>query len=298
MITTVKHKPHELAKAFPRMSADELRELAADIKKNGLQDPIVLYEGKVLDGTHRQEACAISGVEPRYVPFKGQEAEAISFVISRNMRRRHLTASQKAMLAAKLIEQMELAEKNGAEISSSRELLRTGKPGRPAEGGEKTVVVGASLGVSPASVKRARKILKESPKKAKEIAAGKLTVGKATRDEAKIQAAKQRYEAAIARIRNVCGKALADAVRNGSRLKNQKDALAFADQTDAAMKAQQGLIENGWTLKKARSYKAKNLTLKSTLGDFSNKAAASGSELTVDIEGWRFAVTRTKGGTH
>ena len=221
----------------------------------------------MLDGTHRQEACANSGREPRYVPFKGQEVEALSYVVSRNMRRRHLTTSQKSMVGAKLIKQMELAEKNVAGSFGSRELLIARKPGRPAEGGEKTAVVATALGVSQASVKRARKILKESPEKAEKIAAGKLTVGKAAQDASAAEKKKAAREAAISRIGKICGKALANAVRDRARLKTSKDVVAFADQSDDDMKAQAGLIEIGWGFQQAKLYRSKKLTLRHSLND-------------------------------
>lgn len=41
---------------FPMMDAASLRELADDIRANGLRKPITLLDGKVLDGRNRHEA--------------------------------------------------------------------------------------------------------------------------------------------------------------------------------------------------------------------------------------------------
>jgi ParB-like chromosome segregation protein Spo0J len=299
MISQLEYAPHPLAKLIPPMTTEEFRELADDIGKYGLNEPIVLFEDKILDGLHRAKSCAKSGVPPRYIEFADlapaiREAGPLRFVITKNLKRRHLTTSQKSAVAAKLVEQMALAEKNGAGISRSNERKIAGKRGRPAEGGEKTVVVAAALGVSPASVKRARKVLKESPKQFEKIAAGKLTVGKAAKDESASEKKKAALVAAYARVEKVCGKVLGNAARNKARLKTAKDLLAFVEQSDADMKQQAGLIEIGWPLKKARSYKAKNLTMNHTLADFANKAATSGFNLTVEIDGWRFTVARSK----
>ena len=49
---------HPIANIFPRMSDTEFDELVEDIKKNGLQEHIWLYEGKILDGRNRYEAFA------------------------------------------------------------------------------------------------------------------------------------------------------------------------------------------------------------------------------------------------
>jgi hypothetical protein len=63
---------------------------------NGLQEPITLYENKVLDGCHRQRACEEAGIRPRFAEFSGSDAGA--FVISKDLKRRQLTTSQKAMV--------------------------------------------------------------------------------------------------------------------------------------------------------------------------------------------------------
>jgi hypothetical protein len=63
----------------------------------------MLYQGKVLDGCHRYKACLKAGIEPRFEEFKGDDAAAAAFVVSKNIRRRHLTAKQKRELIAKLI---------------------------------------------------------------------------------------------------------------------------------------------------------------------------------------------------
>jgi hypothetical protein len=70
VIATVKYAAHPLAKIFPPISADDKRELADDNEKNGLQEPILLFGGMVLDFVHSQEACALAGVEQRYMTFE------------------------------------------------------------------------------------------------------------------------------------------------------------------------------------------------------------------------------------
>jgi hypothetical protein len=97
---------HELAALFPMISEDELNELAEDIKKQGLLERITLFEGKILDGRNRYKAAKQAGVVLKNYHFKqldGDRAKAEAFVISANIRRRHLTSAQKRDLLAKLI---------------------------------------------------------------------------------------------------------------------------------------------------------------------------------------------------
>lgn len=91
---------HSIAGIFPMMDARSISELAADIKTNGLQQPIELYEGKILDGRNRYTACMQLGIEPRTKAYTG--SDPVSYVVSLNLRRRHLDESQRAMVAARI----------------------------------------------------------------------------------------------------------------------------------------------------------------------------------------------------
>lgn len=90
-------KFHPLCKIFPSLPEEEMSKLVADIKANGLKDPITILDGQILDGRNRHIACGISGTEPRYVEYSGDDP--IAFVVSANIHRRHLTPIQLAALA-------------------------------------------------------------------------------------------------------------------------------------------------------------------------------------------------------
>ena len=65
---------HPIADLFPMMTDDELANLAADIKANGLIHPIVVdKDGLVIDGRNRDRACEIAGIEPAVVAFEGDD---------------------------------------------------------------------------------------------------------------------------------------------------------------------------------------------------------------------------------
>jgi ParB-like chromosome segregation protein Spo0J len=65
-------EPHALAKLFPPMRPYEYEELKADIARNGLQVPIVLYEERILDGRNRYLACKELGILLELPRFGGR----------------------------------------------------------------------------------------------------------------------------------------------------------------------------------------------------------------------------------
>ena len=81
-------KFHPLADIFPLIEGAEFDELIADIKANGLLEPIVVHEEMILDGRNRYRACLAAGVEPTLTPFRGDDP--VAFVISANLRLPHL----------------------------------------------------------------------------------------------------------------------------------------------------------------------------------------------------------------
>lgn len=85
---------HPLSAAFPDMPANDYASLVSDIDANGLREPGWVYEGMILDGWHRYRACEESGRPFTYAEYTGDDP--VGLVKSRNLERRHLTASQKA----------------------------------------------------------------------------------------------------------------------------------------------------------------------------------------------------------
>ncbi len=92
---------HPVSELFPVMAQGEFEALVADITQNGLREPIHVLGESIVDGRHRYRACQAAGVEPRFVEVD-PVADVYALVISLNLRRRHLSESQRAMIAARL----------------------------------------------------------------------------------------------------------------------------------------------------------------------------------------------------
>ena len=92
---------HPVAEAFPMMAGADFDRLVEDIRRHGLREAIWLDgEGRILDGRNRDRACRLAAVPPAYRVYDGGDPTA--FVVSLNLHRRHLSESQRAMVAARL----------------------------------------------------------------------------------------------------------------------------------------------------------------------------------------------------
>jgi N6-adenosine-specific RNA methylase IME4 len=94
-------KYHKFANIFP-ITTEMHSTMAADIRQNGLNNPIILFQGQILDGRNRFEACKLAGVEPIFKQFDGNEDQALDYVWSENFHRRHLSSSQRAAVAVEM----------------------------------------------------------------------------------------------------------------------------------------------------------------------------------------------------
>lgn len=93
---------HPATAIFPEMSEAEFKEFKADIAQNGLRQPILVYRNQVIDGRQRLRACKELGFAPRYKTVDVTEKTVTTYIVSMNLKRRHLNDSQRAMVANSL----------------------------------------------------------------------------------------------------------------------------------------------------------------------------------------------------
>jgi ParB-like nuclease domain len=142
-------KFHKLADLFPLLDRNDLDGLIKDIKENGLIEPIVLYQGEILDGRNRYRACQAIGIEPKTEEFRG--TDPFKYVISKNLHRRHLTTTQRANIAAQIANMPHGGDRVSEQARNS--VLGTVSQAQAAE----------ALNVSVDSVREAAKLRREAP---------------------------------------------------------------------------------------------------------------------------------------
>jgi hypothetical protein len=168
---------HRFADLLPMMSKRECEDLKKSIQSTGQQEPIVLYEKKILDGRNRYKACLALEIEPQFSEVKiPDDQAAIDYVITRNLQRRNLTASQKAVVALRALPEIKGAvrEERIRKIQAAAQAgrINANLPSSDAEKGQRgrpkqrtTVsIVGDLFGVSATYVRYAEALQRKDEK--------------------------------------------------------------------------------------------------------------------------------------
>lgn len=164
--TAVELPAYPASKCFPSASEEEFGELVESIRANGLRRPITTYveKGKkyVLCGRRRQAACLKLGIALVEEEYIGNAP--IAFIVDEELQRRHLSASQKAAIAAALVPLLEKesreAGKNlppvgGTQVKSAKEVKESASAvGASARSTERALAVEENA--SPAVMERVR----------------------------------------------------------------------------------------------------------------------------------------------
>ena len=155
---------HELCEAFPQMQDEEYEELVKSMEEQGFlsSDPIILIGDAsgdnwlILDGQNRRQAAIDAKVEPEFVEYHGKAPA--TYVMARNMNRRHLTAGQKAAIAAKF------ATMKQGDNQFRDEPVMTQKQ------------ASVAVGVGEASIRRFKNLEEKDPELAAAVASGEISL--------------------------------------------------------------------------------------------------------------------------
>jgi ParB-like chromosome segregation protein Spo0J len=117
---------HPLASIFPVLKGVEFEELVEDIRVHGVREPIWLFEEQLLDGRNRYRAAQVAGVPCPTRIYDGDDP--VGFVVSLNLKRRHLSAI--------------ISDRARAHLARPEERSRSGRGGADRLGQRRTRVAG------------------------------------------------------------------------------------------------------------------------------------------------------------
>jgi len=157
---------HPLSAAFPDLSDEEFTAFKESIRRNGQREKIVTFEGKILDGWHRHKACLELGIDPKFGVFTGN---AIDFVLDKNLLRRHLTTSQRAMALAACNRWLDVGTNQVSPQGDSTVGMSIRK-------------MAAAAKVNPKTIEKAKRVaLRATPELREQVIAGATTLAEAVR---------------------------------------------------------------------------------------------------------------------
>lgn len=150
---------HPFANIFPLLSGADFDGFKADIQEQGQLEPIILLEGKILDGRNRYRVCLELGVTPITKDYDG--GDPLAYVVALNLRRRHLTTAQRALIAVELAKEDPQVDGDAAERAPRILLPNAAK----------------TMNVSPRSVSSAKRVLRDgAPKLVKAVKNGEVSI--------------------------------------------------------------------------------------------------------------------------
>lgn len=145
---------------------------------------ITIFEGQILDGRNRLEACQLAGVEPKLVEWRGG-GSVLEYVVAENLRRRNLTVGQLSAIGVELIplyeEEARQRRLEGAR-AAGKASPKIGQPSVPVEdlqAGKSAEKAAQTVGVSRSSVENAKALKTSAPARFEQVKQGTLTLGSA-----------------------------------------------------------------------------------------------------------------------
>lgn len=183
---------HPVCAVFDMMEGEEFKALVSDIREHGLIEPILTYQGKIIDGRNRYQACIHTGIEPRFQEWKGDES-LFSLVVSLNLHRRHLGPISKSSVLKKVCEERGVRMGKGGDRKSTATVAV-----------DTAESVAESLGMKPRTARyyiALSKELEDFPDLAKKVDSSEMPINKA-----KKEARKRRREVDLEANQSIVGK--------------------------------------------------------------------------------------------
>lgn len=233
---------HPSSCLFPLMSDEEYSQLKHDIQLNGQQEPILLFDGRILDGRNRYRACLELGVTPQFRTVE-ETISPVHLVVSLNLHRRHLNASQLAAISAEMLPLLEAEAKERQRKSGGNRgnqhtkkgevpvVARLPQPALESEGKARNQAA-KIVGAGSRYVSDAKKIQQQAPELLEKIKAGNLTLPQARREvrrREKREELKAKAESATADNSAQWQIVTGDCIQELRRVATERARLVFAD---------------------------------------------------------------------
>ena len=294
------YPPHPISLAFPPIPPDECEDSIQSVRENGLIEDIVLLEGQVLDGRHRQDWCFVAGVEPRYREFGSRPSDGTSpttFAWTVNTHRRHLPSpSVRAAIAAEL---------------QKHWLAEGGPNGESKSKVEATTTAAAAVGVSVSYVQKAADVQEQNPEDFDKLKTGQATLADvAPAAQKKKRQSKKAAAEALTRANPLADKVRADVANaakeehgeefanaiTGNRVLTTLDELNEWSELDPKVqKKLVPLLTEGTALKYSRKVLDKEFDGHDRLSVLVLRAKANaGKPLKVTVDGYEITVKPAK----
>jgi len=167
---------------FPEAKPDDYARLIDDIQTNGYDadQPVIVYQGAILDGWNRNKACVELMITPTIRVFDGTDIEAIQLVMRTN-KRRNLNSGQWATIAVEaedimgaIAEQVE--KEKSKRVSEARQGEVTQKIEQHANNRTADAKAAEIFQTNRTYINQATKIKKASPEVFAKVKAGTMTM--------------------------------------------------------------------------------------------------------------------------
>ena len=180
---------HPAAQLMPSMNEEAYAALRADIAAHGLEQDIVLLDGMILDGRHREMACVQTETPARYRTLPS-DTDPTRYVLSHGLNRRHLDPSQRQTLFALVTWDTERGgDRKSEKIKGRKRPLISAR------------TAASDLGIGITAAKERKAAMKGDPEIAAAVESGEAFDAVHARVAAKERARKESEAAAKARER-------------------------------------------------------------------------------------------------
>lgn len=168
---------HPAANLFPLLEGPEFDELKADIAANGLLEPIWLHpDESIIDGRNRHRACIETLTQPEFRTWDGQ-GSLVALVVGLNLKRRHLTSSQRAAISLDVLPMLE-AEAKGRQ-GARTDIVEIVPPSEPGKARDQAADL---FQTNPRYVQDAKRLQEQAPDLLGKVRSGEQSIPQAKRE--------------------------------------------------------------------------------------------------------------------